>query len=606
MPLPDIPWNSPDLNRLHPIITFSRPIKDGVLNRSTLIKGLNNFIRHKEIEDYFCFTELALNNLDLKNIDIIGDYISLKKLEIHHNVIQDLSALNSLNELEYLDVSHNCLKQILNFRPPKMLYHVDYSNNNIEHMDDLSHFWSIAYLDLSYNSIKHVNGLSELNHLKFINLSHNGIKHIHYSLPCSLVEINLSCNDLESIQLDMSSSMCEILDLSHNKLKLLDFLKNAKQLSVLDIQANMIDDVLQIEYIKTLTNLRLLNVENNDFLKLNIHKQLIFSNNLPLKATIDQTFIKIDDLQELNEMEINSLLMAEKNVLKSTVLEHLSAGRSSIGAVNYCGYNYLLLPMVILVGPPKTYKKELLNTIFGKHADKFYPAIIYTTNDILCENRILKTISVTEFNKMNSTGELVFSYRFLGHSYGLNKDQLSKCTDENKVLITFTNLEGALILKNKGYNPTFVLVLPEDKLSYKIHIYESIQKYYMNQNRSMNENKSTLNKGTDGQYFNETDNNSSSSPNPDGFSIQSNTVAAVCSLETNTNAAEESETIAYRNNDIKDDFNDPVLNDPCTIFTNECMNNLNIYHNLYEKSLDVFHSLVNLHINFLHNYKKSE
>lgn len=59
----------------------------------------------------------------------------------------------------------------------------------------------------------------------------------------------------------------------------------------------MIDDVLQIEYIKTLTNLRLLNVENNDFTRIDIHKQLIFSNNLPLKSTVDQTFIKIDDLQ---------------------------------------------------------------------------------------------------------------------------------------------------------------------------------------------------------------------------------------------------------------------------------------------------------------------
>jgi len=118
-------------------------------------------------------------------------------------------------------------------------------------------------------------------------------------------------------------------------------------------------------------------------------------------------------------MEIHSLLMAEKNVLKSTVLEHLSAGRSSVGAINDCGYDYRLLPMVILVGPPKTYKKELLNTIFRKHADKFYSAIIYTTNDV-CKNRILKTISVAQFNKMNSTGEFVFSYRFLGHSYGLS------------------------------------------------------------------------------------------------------------------------------------------------------------------------------------------
>lgn len=119
-------------------------------------------------------------------------------------------------------------------------------------------------------------------------------------------------------------------------------------------------------------------------------------------------------------MEIYSLLMAEKNALKSTVLEHLSAGRSSVGAGNHYGYDYRLLPMVILVGPPKTYKKELLNTIFRKHADKMYPATIYTTNDI-SRNRILKAISVAEFNKMNSSGEFVFSYQFLGHSYGLSK-----------------------------------------------------------------------------------------------------------------------------------------------------------------------------------------
>lgn len=59
----------------------------------------------------------------------------------------------------------------------------------------------------------------------------------------------------------------------------------------------MIDDVLQIEYINTLTKLRLLNVENNGFIKMNIHKQLIFSNNLSLISTVDQTFIKTDDLQ---------------------------------------------------------------------------------------------------------------------------------------------------------------------------------------------------------------------------------------------------------------------------------------------------------------------
>jgi len=58
----------------------------------------------------------------------------------------------------------------------------------------------------------------------------------------------------------------------------------------------MIDDLLQIEYLKSLANLRILNAENNKFIEINVHKQ-IFSNNLPSKSIIDQTFIKTELLQ---------------------------------------------------------------------------------------------------------------------------------------------------------------------------------------------------------------------------------------------------------------------------------------------------------------------
>lgn len=64
-----------------------------------------------------------------------------------------------------------------------------------------------------------------IRYLSYLNLSHNHIKQISHTLPLSLVEINLSYNNLEHIQLDMSSSNCEIFDVSHNKLKLLNFLK---------------------------------------------------------------------------------------------------------------------------------------------------------------------------------------------------------------------------------------------------------------------------------------------------------------------------------------------------------------------------------------------
>lgn len=188
MPLQNISIDQLNLDRLHNVIVlpisnmFAKPIRGGMLNRGTLIKGLTNMIIHKEIENYFCFTELTLNNLvrfmhyimifnfinssiffqNLENIEIIGDYISLKKLILCHNSIKDLSVLKCLNELEYLDVSHNCLKQTFNFNPPKMLYHIDYSHNNIEQMNDLTSFWSLEHLDLSHNLIKNVNGLQQL------------------------------------------------------------------------------------------------------------------------------------------------------------------------------------------------------------------------------------------------------------------------------------------------------------------------------------------------------------------------------------------------------------------------------------------------------------
>lgn len=56
-----------DLDRMNHIITtpigdmFAKPIQNGLLNRSTLIKGLDNMRIYEE--NYYCFTDLTLNDL---------------------------------------------------------------------------------------------------------------------------------------------------------------------------------------------------------------------------------------------------------------------------------------------------------------------------------------------------------------------------------------------------------------------------------------------------------------------------------------------------------------------------------------------------------------
>jgi len=61
--------NESDFDLLHRSVVipigdmFAKPIQNGVLNRSTLIKGLHNITMHKRVDNYFCFTDLILNNL---------------------------------------------------------------------------------------------------------------------------------------------------------------------------------------------------------------------------------------------------------------------------------------------------------------------------------------------------------------------------------------------------------------------------------------------------------------------------------------------------------------------------------------------------------------
>lgn len=56
-------------------------------------------------------------------------------------------------------------------------------------------------------------------------------------------------------------------------------------------------------------------------------------------------------------------------------------------------------------------------------------------------------------------------------------------------------------------------------------------------------------------------------------------------------------------NDFEDNFNDPNFNDSRVVFTNECMNCLNICFNIYEKSTGIFHSLVLLIYKFIKKKK---
>lgn len=60
----------------------------------------------------------------------------------------------------------------------------------------------------------------------------------------------------------------------------------------------------------------------------------------------------------------------------------------------------------------------------------------------------------------------------------------------------------------------------------------------------------------------------------------------VCPLDVNKNDSDEAKIILQKYNELED------YNNPCVLFINECMNNLNMYFDFYEKKSNIFHTLV--------------
>lgn len=65
----------------------------------------------------------------------------------------------------------------------------------------------------------------------------------------------------------------------------------------------------------------------------------------------------------------------------------------------------------------------------------------------------------------------------------------------------------------------------------------------------------------------------------------------VCFSYDDENANYKTKTVFHNNNDFE--YNSDC-NDPCAVFTNECMNNLEMCNNLYKRNTAIFHSLVSM------------
>ncbi|TDH65530.1 hypothetical protein CCR75_007453 [Bremia lactucae] len=220
-------------------------------------------------------------SLDGKHVDLtsrgIERILSLEgidaatKLDLSHNKLTKLSELKSVPRVTMLKLTDNNLNGdgLAEIQHLKKLVILNASENHVTRVpfEVIRNARTLKALVLNNNSISTLDWIPKLPNLNSLILSHNNITKIPQrvvdGLP-SLKKISISHNLIEEIpNLSQLSEITE-LRLSHNRIKAIPaHLAQLKNLRVLELSHNDIDDWSGLDALSTLENLRQLNLAGN-------------------------------------------------------------------------------------------------------------------------------------------------------------------------------------------------------------------------------------------------------------------------------------------------------------------------------------------------------
>ncbi|KAL3852031.1 hypothetical protein ACJMK2_015742 [Sinanodonta woodiana] len=431
----------------------------GILDEETIARGLSNLGRSANGTGQV-YLNVTVPGFSLIDISALGNYIHLQRVEIPYNELTDLSPLSNLLYLLLLDASHNKISKLLDFRPPKNLKEVDLSFNMITEMSDLSAHHYLSKLNLDNNQIREINGLQNCQRLTALSLAHNKVTKIQGLDNLPIQFLNLCHNEIKKIQNLETLKKLKVINLSGNKIRSLKGLQGHDLLESVDLEDNEVIDISEIKYIRDLSMLWQLNLLRNPIQELPDYRLNVLFR-IQRLTSLDRHKVEVEEkVAATNMFNPPAEVIAARDHIMHVVYSFLQPSRVWDSTLPSIETPY---PMLVLVGPQGSGKKDLALKLVEEFNDYFGYGISHTTRRPFQEEipgKDYHFVTLEKFEMDIKMGQFIQTYQYNGNWYGLQMESIESVAREGLACVIHMELEGVLTLKNTYFEPRYVLVMP--------------------------------------------------------------------------------------------------------------------------------------------------
>lgn len=222
------------LNELSILYAENCKINDvNILSKFKSMKKLNlknaNISDISFLEEMKYITHINLSDNKIKSLDVLNDHLEIEVLNVANNQLQDLKGISNSGMLKEIDISNNKLNGIEVLSGKKYIEKAFLDNCGIKDLSSLDKTkGNIKYLSARNNYIEDATCLTTFSNLELLRLDGNLLTYVDLRNNKELKNCTLSNNRLSAI--DLTHNCPFVLDVSYNKLKDINFLKNCRYL----------------------------------------------------------------------------------------------------------------------------------------------------------------------------------------------------------------------------------------------------------------------------------------------------------------------------------------------------------------------------------------